>query len=192
MSAQGRAVLAARRRARGIAAVAVPLAVVAVLACVRCGARSRGDGPVAGIGAGACGGASDETAGRGSGGAGETGGSPGREAAPDSGGPGASGVAEGSGGDRAAAGVGAGQAEVDERARAALASYRDTGEAVLAHAGYLDLLGSAWCCVVEGPGWVEVRLVGLDPATGEVGERTLRLDAEAWEDELEAAGVEGG
>ena len=48
---------------------------------------------------------------------------------------------------------------VEQVATRLLCTYRDTGECVLASAGYLDLLGSVWGCVVEGDGWVEVCLV---------------------------------
>lgn len=77
-----------------------------------------------------------------------------------------------------------GASAVDEAARSALEGYRDSGEAVLAYAGYLDLFGNVWCCVVEGPGWVELGIVSLDGETGEAGTRTLRLDADAWAREL--------
>lgn len=60
---------------------------------------------------------------------------------------------------------------VPEAARAALAAYRDEGTCVLAHAGYLDLLGMVWGCVVQGDGWVDICTVSQtgDPGVSRVG-----------------------
>ncbi len=56
--------------------------------------------------------------------------------------------------------------------------YRSQGDATLAHAGWLDMFGRCWGCVVVGPGWVDVCLVsGTDEeATGQ----TLRMEVEEW------------
>lgn len=40
-----------------------------------------------------------------------------------------------------------------------LGRYRREGTCLVAYAGYLDLLGNAWGCVMEGPGWVDVCVV---------------------------------
>ena len=49
--------------------------------------------------------------------------------------------------------------EVDTVARSLLGRYRDEGTCLLMSAGYLDLMGRVWGCVVEGPGWVDVCVV---------------------------------
>ena len=48
---------------------------------------------------------------------------------------------------------------VEQVAYHLLTSYRDAGDCTLADAGYLDLLGSVWGCVVCGDGWSEVCVV---------------------------------
>ena len=49
--------------------------------------------------------------------------------------------------------------EVEQVATRLLVSYRDARNCALAEAGYLDLLGSVWGCVVQGDGWVDVCIV---------------------------------
>ena len=41
-----------------------------------------------------------------------------------------------------------------------LSTYRDAGDCVLAQAGYLDLLGSVWGCVVFGGEWADMCVIG--------------------------------
>lgn len=66
---------------------------------------------------------------------------------------------------------------VEQVATYLLTSYRDAGDCVLADAGYLDLLGLVWGCVVRGDGWVDVCVVfeGQDESSCAV--RVLRLEA---------------
>lgn len=40
-----------------------------------------------------------------------------------------------------------------------LETYQEQGDCVVAQAGYLDLAGRIWGCVMQGEGWVEVCLV---------------------------------
>ena len=56
--------------------------------------------------------------------------------------------------------------------------YQAQGDAALAHAGWLDMFGRCWGCVVVGPGWVDVCLVsgGDEAATAQ----TLRMEVEEW------------
>lgn len=53
----------------------------------------------------------------------------------------------------------AGEGDVAEVAAELLEERREQGGCVLAHAGYLDLLGGTWGCVLQGNGWVELCLV---------------------------------
>lgn len=76
--------------------------------------------------------------------------------------------------------------EVEQVATRLLASYREGCDCVLAEAGYLDLLGSVWGCVVQGDKWVDVCVVEqVDEASCRV--HVMRLDAS---DAAEALGVD--
>lgn len=48
---------------------------------------------------------------------------------------------------------------LQQTAQELVGEYRDYGLCLVCQAGYLDLLGNAWGCVMEGPGWVDVCLV---------------------------------
>lgn len=63
-----------------------------------------------------------------------------------------------------------------------LVSYRAQGSCVLAHAGYLDLLGNVWGCVVRGDQWVDVCIVRRRDGACQVD--VTRLDAEGVAREL--------
>lgn len=65
--------------------------------------------------------------------------------------------------------------DVASEAAAALSELRDQGDCVLVRAGYLDLSGRVWGCVVQGGGWSEVRVVRESGQGSEVV--TWRLDA---------------
>lgn len=69
------------------------------------------------------------------------------------------------------------EGSVEQVATRLLTSYRDAGDCVLADAGYLDLLGLVWGCVVRGDEWVDVCVVfeGQDASSCTV--RVLRLEA---------------
>lgn len=49
--------------------------------------------------------------------------------------------------------------DVAEASRKDLVELRERGDCVLVRAGYLDLSGRTWGCVVQGSGWVEVRII---------------------------------
>lgn len=85
---------------------------------------------------------------------------------------GAPGVDEGASGMGAAVPAGAevteyesGRSVVDEGA-GVLERYEARGDCVLAHAGYIDLSGRAWACIVRGGGWVEICVVREGPSGG--------------------------
>ena len=68
---------------------------------------------------------------------------------------------------------------VEQSASELLAEYEDLGTSALVRAGYLDLMGEVWCCVVQGDGWVDV--CEVRPAEGG-GSLVLRrrLDSREW------------
>lgn len=66
---------------------------------------------------------------------------------------------------------------VEQVAYRLLASYRDSGDCTLADAGYLDLLGSVWGCVVGGDGWSEVCVVWAHDGESSCTVRVLRIDS---------------
>ena len=78
---------------------------------------------------------------------------------------------------------------VVEAAREVLDEYRSQGEVVLAHAGWIDLVGRTWGCVVRGPSWSELCLVC------EAGEgsrvTTVRMEVAEWRDSHAATATEG-
>lgn len=47
-----------------------------------------------------------------------------------------------------------------------LRGYRDSRDCLLRQAGYLDLLGNVWGCVVQGGGWVDIVIVRADSEGG--------------------------
>lgn len=55
--------------------------------------------------------------------------------------------------------------------------YRSQGNCLLRHAGYLDLLGNVWGCVVQGPKWVDVCVVSQGNGESESVVRIERLEA---------------
>lgn len=67
---------------------------------------------------------------------------------------------------------------VQDTAAELVGRYQAQGDAALAHAGWLDMFGRCWGCVVVGPGWVDVCLVsgGDEAATAQ----TLRMEVEEW------------
>ncbi len=67
---------------------------------------------------------------------------------------------------------------VSDVAGALIKRYREQTGTTLAHAGWLDLVGRCWGCVVVGPGWVDVCLVsGTDEACAA---QTIRMEVEEW------------
>lgn len=79
--------------------------------------------------------------------------------------------------------------EVEQVATRLLASYRDERDCALAEAGYLDLLGSVWGCVVQGDQWVDICVIEqVDEAFCRV--HVMRLDASEVAKELDADAAE--
>lgn len=78
------------------------------------------------------------------------------------------------------------EGDVGQVATRLLVSYRSQGTCVLAHAGYLDLLGCVWGCVVRGDGWVDICVVSQRDDRCQVD--VTRLDATEVENELEVDG----
>ncbi|MGQ5425650.1 hypothetical protein ACULPM_01250 [Thermophilibacter sp. ZX-H3] len=68
-----------------------------------------------------------------------------------------------------------GRSVVDEGA-SVLEGYQSRGDCVLAHAGYIDLAGRVWACVVQGAGWAEVCVV-QEGASGGCEVVSWRMDA---------------
>lgn len=68
-----------------------------------------------------------------------------------------------------------GRSVVDEGA-SVLEGYQSRGDCVLAHAGYIDLAGRVWACVVQGAGWAEVCVV-REGASGGCEVVSWRMDA---------------
>ncbi len=68
-----------------------------------------------------------------------------------------------------------GRSVVDEGA-SVLEGYRSRGDCVLANAGYIDLAGRVWACVVQGAGWAEVCVV-QEGAHGGCEVVSWRMDA---------------
>lgn len=65
---------------------------------------------------------------------------------------------------------------VTEEAGRVLDGYAAEGDCVVARSGWLDLLGRAWGCVIQGEGWVDVCVVNEREGGGsEVG--VMRMDA---------------
>lgn len=63
---------------------------------------------------------------------------------------------------------------LEQEAGQRLAAYHHEGGCTLECAGYLDLYGNAWGCLVHGDGWVEI-LVIRDAADGSCSVQTIRL-----------------
>lgn len=79
--------------------------------------------------------------------------------------------------------------EVEQVATRLLASYRDERDCALVEAGYLDLLGSVWGCVVQGDQWVDICVIEqVDEAFCRV--HVMRLDASEVAKELDADATE--
>lgn len=64
--------------------------------------------------------------------------------------------------------------EAGVAAQTVLGRYEADGMCLLASAGYLDLFGRVWGCVVEGPGWVDVCVVE-ETTEGTSVVRTVRM-----------------
>lgn len=78
-------------------------------------------------------------------------------------------------------------APVADAAARLVEGWHTRADAVLVQAGYLDLKGDSWGCVISGAGWVEVAVVSATE-DGKSQVTTLRMEAEEWE---RAYGTEG-
>lgn len=76
---------------------------------------------------------------------------------------------------------------VEEAARV-LEAHESAGDCIVAEAGYLDLSGRTWGCVLQGSGWVEICVVSeqTDGSGSEVG--VWRMDADDAERALVPSG----
>lgn len=73
---------------------------------------------------------------------------------------------------------------VPEAAQDVLMEYQARGNCLLCEAGYLDLQGNVWACVVQGDGWVEVQVV-RSIEDGRASELTaIHMDVASWAREL--------
>ena len=75
------------------------------------------------------------------------------------------------------------QLDLPDASQELVERYRDRGDCLMRQAGYLDLLGDAWSCVVQGPNWVDVCVVSA--ASDNAGsivrvQRLERPDADGW------------
>ena len=77
-----------------------------------------------------------------------------------------------------------------EEAQTILVDYRQRKDCVLVHAGYVDLVGRAWSCVIQGDGWVDICVVR---ETDEGGSQVSvsRIENSMWEESLNAEGAYG-
>lgn len=82
-------------------------------------------------------------------------------------------------------------ATVPDEARELLRAYRLQHNCVLAQAGYIDLFGEVWGCVVQGEGWVDI---GVVKARGQSDceLQITRLFVDAWQEEARHADKSAG
>ena len=64
--------------------------------------------------------------------------------------------------------------EVDECAQRLLERYRDDEACLLVSAGYLDLMGRTWGCVLQGPDWVDLCVASAEDDSCVL--RTVRME----------------
>lgn len=70
---------------------------------------------------------------------------------------------------------------VQEAAEEAVVRYRDRGDCIVARAGYLDLFGRTWGCVMQGCGWVDVCVVSQSEGEQTSTVKTVRMEVADWE-----------
>lgn len=71
-----------------------------------------------------------------------------------------------------------GPSMLEERAQEVLESYKAGDDCVLAFAGYLDLMGAVWSCVVVGDGWSEISLVSEGDEGDAPSVHVVRIEGE--------------
>lgn len=80
---------------------------------------------------------------------------------------------------------------LEEQAQRLLVDYRDEGRCVLTQAGYIDLAGRVWSCMVTGDGWVDLCVVRANEDGGS-DVSVQRMEASSWEEEADASsGTDG-
>lgn len=77
---------------------------------------------------------------------------------------------------------------VEEVASQLIEERRDAGDCVLARAGYLDVSGKAWGCLLQGSRWVEICIVVERDGGEGCSVHTWRLDADEAAADLGAQG----
>lgn len=70
---------------------------------------------------------------------------------------------------------------VQEAAKEEVLRYRDRSDCVVTQAGYLDLFGRTWGCVIEGCGWVDVCVVSQCQGEQASKVKTVRMEVADWE-----------
>ena len=61
---------------------------------------------------------------------------------------------------------------------------------VLVRGGYVDLVGQAWSCVIQGDGWVDICVV-RETDVGSSKVSVSRIENSMWEESLNAEGAYG-
>ena len=64
---------------------------------------------------------------------------------------------------------------IQESAKRLLVRYRTKGACLLRGAGYLDLFGRVWGCVVQGPGWVDI-CIAEEGSDGQCTSRSVHME----------------
>ena len=77
-----------------------------------------------------------------------------------------------------------------EEAQTILVGYRQRKDCVLVRAGYVDLVGQAWSCVIQGDGWVDICVV-RETDVGSSKVSVSRIENSMWEESLNAEGAYG-
>ena len=77
-----------------------------------------------------------------------------------------------------------------EEAQTILVGYRQRKDCVLVRAGYVDLVGQAWSCVIQGDGWVDICVV-RETDVGRSKVSVSRIENSMWEESLNAEGAYG-
>lgn len=84
----------------------------------------------------------------------------------------------GLGGDTLGRQVAERRGSVEEVAGQLIEERRDSGDCVLARAGYLDVSGKAWGCLLQGSRWVEICIVVEKDGGEGCSVHTWRMDAD--------------
>lgn len=69
--------------------------------------------------------------------------------------------------------------ELPDAAAELVSRYEEANDCLVRSAGYLDMFGNVWSCLMEGPGWVDLCLVSQGEDACVV--RVTRMEAKEWE-----------